>query len=132
MNWSNRKLLNNFWRSRLGGLEGSLHSCLQICNNSHLFVSIKNYYHILATIVDKPNRTFFCNGATWHLTTIRDKKSQEHTSKTFQKQKFLNYLFSLYMCLQFFHIVYIGGETKLMWWKSTIKRTFQKDYFLKI
>ncbi len=35
------------------GLEGPLHSCLQICSNSHFFVSIKNLSHTLETIVVK-------------------------------------------------------------------------------
>jgi hypothetical protein len=44
---------NNFQRSRLGGLKGPLHLCLQICNN-FFFVSIKNLGHNLVIIMDKP------------------------------------------------------------------------------
>jgi hypothetical protein len=33
--------LNNFQRSRLGGLKGPLHLCLQICSNYFFFCFIK-------------------------------------------------------------------------------------------
>jgi hypothetical protein len=49
--WGQSQFLNNFQKLRLGGLEGPLHSCVQICNNSHCFN--QQFGHTLVIIVDK-------------------------------------------------------------------------------
>ncbi len=102
-----------FVRKVLSFIKINVHFNFQTCVPKLIFVSIV----LLET------RKILLKCCWKHLSfLIRDKKSQEHMSKTFQKHFFLNYLFSLCRCLQFFHIVYIGEDTKLMWWKSTIKK----------
>jgi hypothetical protein len=38
MDWNNHKILNNFQKWKLGGFERLLHSCLQICNDTHFLL----------------------------------------------------------------------------------------------
>jgi hypothetical protein len=68
-------------------------------------------------------KTSFYNGATWHLMTrVKNFKNTCHL-KNLGTQT--SSLYSLCMCLQFSHNVYIGGHTKPMWCKLIIKITIK-------
>jgi hypothetical protein len=62
MEWSNHKFLNNFWRSRLGNLEGHFYiHFYKFVIIFILFVSINNMGHTLMIIVDKQKKIKRCN-----------------------------------------------------------------------
>jgi hypothetical protein len=61
MEWSNHNFLNNFWKSRLGNLEGHYIQFYKFVIFFILFVSINNLGHTLMIIVDKQTKIKWCN-----------------------------------------------------------------------